>query len=99
MKTTPETHAAYAEFVYFAPVFAVVDSIDERPLTEEDHEIIGEQIAEIANERALGGSLTATSDAHRIWRFQRVERAVRYFAEVAPAHAEAAHDYINSLWI
>lgn len=85
-----------AEYVKFAPVMQVADEAREEAYADmrsDEEGIIGEQLAEIGAERAYGGSLSPGNDAVRIWTFQRVTRAVRYYARVAPRHAEACEDY------
>lgn len=91
---------AYAIYERYAPVMAVAEAARREAyedLRNDEHGIVGEQLAEIGSERALGGSLTPTSDAQRIWVFDRVCRAVDSFSRRAPMHAEAAQEYIMGL--
>lgn len=91
---------AYAIYERYAPVIVVAEEARKQAaydLAHDEDGIIGEQLAEIGSERAFGGSDTPMSDAARIWIFQRVDRAVRTFARNAPAHADAAEEFLLGL--
>lgn len=81
---------AYLEYEAVKPVLDVVAEAIAPPTNEEDAEAMGEQVAEIAFERALDGmASTAMSDARRIYRFQLIVRALHSFAARCPRHREA----------
>lgn len=92
--------SAHAEYVTFFPVMEVAEkALDRSNWTADQLEAYGEQLGEIGASRHIGGSETPSSDAPRIWAYERIVRELRYYAEVAPMHADACDAYINMWYI
>jgi len=90
---TADVLPLYVEYATYLPALLVLEAATDRSGWDaESWEIYGEQVAEVANERALSGSPTASSDARRIVDFLARDRALRSFAAIAPAHADACAD-------
>lgn len=88
------------DYVRYAPVMEVAAEARARAyrdMRDDPEGIVGEQIAEIGSERALGGSDSPMHDAQRIWVYYRICNAVRSFASFAPANAEACDEFLAGL--
>lgn len=96
-----EVFTADAEYIKFAPVMDVaMAAVDQSGWTHDDWDAYGEQVGEIAMERALyAGSSSATHDAERIWKFHQVCRALQDYASIAPMHAEACEDLMHHIYV
>lgn len=88
----------YTIYARYVPVIEVAAAARAKALDDmKNDEGAGEWLAEIGSERAMSGSLTPMDDARRIYVFERVRNALHNFANMAPAHSEAADEFINGM--